>query len=105
MVADSSFWVGSPRLRRDIGGYTPVVVTADDIRALVESDLADPQLILEQGRVQVISGKNLDDDPSAIVIGTRAEIYEAHQVADPPHDDQLETIAALFDTRASELGA
>ena len=79
------------------------MVTADDIRALVHSDLDDPQLILLRGRVQVVSGADATDD-SALVIGTLAEIQRDHGVGTAPHDNQLATIAALLDTRVTELG-
>jgi hypothetical protein len=80
------------------------VVTADDIRALVHSDLDDPQLILLRGEVQVVSGADVIDGGSALVIGTLAEIQQTHGLGTAPDQSQLQTIAALFDTRVTELG-
>jgi hypothetical protein len=80
------------------------MVTADDIRAQVHSDLDDPQLILLRGEVQVASGADVIDGGSALVIGTPAEIQQTHDVGAAPDPAQLETIAALFDTRVTELG-
>lgn len=80
------------------------MVTADDIRDLVHSDLDDPQLILVRGRVQVASSADVIDGGSALVIGTLAEIQQTYDVGTAPDPSLLEIIAALFDTRVSELG-
>jgi hypothetical protein len=81
------------------------MVTASHVKELLGSPLDDPHLVLETGGVFVQSGTDVEKDPSSLVIASARELRDTHDLADPPADEVLETIAALLDDRVSKLGA
>ncbi|MGU3292613.1 hypothetical protein [Williamsia sp. M5A3_1d] len=81
-----------------------MTVSVEDVRALLAGDVADAHLILEEGRVSVISGDAVAEDPSALVVATAREILDSRGRGELPGDDQLRTLAAQLDSRIATLG-
>lgn len=81
-----------------------MTVSADDVRRLLDAD-DDSVLVLIEGRTEVLSPTELDDDEhrGALEIITRADLVERIGTADPG-DHELTEQAATLDATISELG-
>jgi hypothetical protein len=76
-------------------------VHGQDLRRLLDSDLADPVLVLQEGRVEVVPGD--ERDRSGLEIVSRTEfVGRAGRTAFS--DEELERQAAQLSTAVDELG-
>ncbi|MCC8243799.1 hypothetical protein [Saccharothrix luteola] len=82
-----------------------MTVKASDLRELLMSDLPDPNLVLIEGRLQVIPVDDLDADSfrGAMLLLSRTELL-ARGVDETSSDDDLERQAATISTAVNELG-
>ncbi|MFD1145743.1 hypothetical protein [Saccharothrix hoggarensis] len=82
-----------------------MTVKARDLRALLESDVADPNLVLIEGRLEVVPVDDLDTDRlrGAMLLVSRAELL-GRGVDEQSSDDDLERQAAAISTAVNELG-
>ena len=82
-----------------------MTVKASDLRVLLTSDLPDPNLVLIEGRLEVIQVDDLDTDRyrGAMLLLSRAELL-ARGVDETSPDDVLERQAATISTAVNELG-
>ncbi|GAB2972189.1 hypothetical protein [Saccharothrix stipae] len=82
-----------------------MTVKARDLRALLTSDLPDPNLVLIEGRLEVVQVDDLDADHfrGAMLLLSRAELL-ARGVDENSPDQELERQAAAVSTAVNELG-
>ncbi|MER5262824.1 hypothetical protein ABTZ99_12220 [Actinosynnema sp. NPDC002837] len=82
-----------------------MTVKASDLRELLTSDLPDPNLVLIEGRLEVIPVDDLDADRfrGAMLLLSRAELL-GRGVDETSSDDDLERQAATISTAVNELG-
>ncbi|WP_367131424.1 hypothetical protein [Saccharothrix sp. HUAS TT1] len=82
-----------------------MTVEASDLRELLTSDLPDPNLVLVEGRLEVVKVDDLDTDDyrGAMLLLSRAELL-ARGVDETSTDDELERQAAAVSTAVNELG-
>ena len=82
-----------------------MTVKASDLRELLTSDLPDPNLVLIEGRLEVVQVDDLDTDPlrGAMLLLSRAELL-ARGVDENSPDDELERQASAVSTAVNELG-
>ena len=82
-----------------------MTVEASDLRALLASDLPDPNLVLVEGRVAVVKVDDLDTDEfrGAMLLLSRAELL-SRGVDETSSDEELERQAAAVSTAVNELG-
>ncbi|XVS65791.1 hypothetical protein ACQPYE_06965 [Actinosynnema sp. CA-299493] len=82
-----------------------MTVKASDLRELLTSDLPDPNLVLIEGRLEVIKVDDLDADRyrGAMLLVSKAELLGRGVDEDSP-DGELERQAAAISTAVSELG-
>ncbi|MFJ6674445.1 hypothetical protein ACIQMJ_25355 [Actinosynnema sp. NPDC091369] len=82
-----------------------MTVKASDLRELLTSDLPDPNLVLIEGRLEVIQVDDLDTDDfrGAMLLLSRAELLARGVDEDSP-DTELERQAATISTAVNELG-
>ncbi|MEU4740832.1 hypothetical protein AB0G02_10235 [Actinosynnema sp. NPDC023658] len=82
-----------------------MTVKASDLRELLTSDLPDPNLVLVEGRLEVVQVDDLDTDPfrGAMLLVSRAELL-SRGVDENSSDDELERQAAAVSTAVNELG-
>ncbi|MCE6993566.1 hypothetical protein LZG04_01905 [Saccharothrix sp. S26] len=82
-----------------------MTVKASDLRGLLTSDLPDPNLVLIEGRIEVVTVDDLDTDPfrGAMLLLSRTELL-ARGVDEDSSDDELERQAATISTAVNELG-
>lgn len=82
-----------------------MTVKASDLRDLLMSELPDPNLVLIEGRLEVIQVDDLDTDRfrGALLLLSRAELL-ARGVDETSPDDTLERQAATISTAVNELG-
>jgi hypothetical protein len=82
-----------------------MTVKASDLRELLTSDLPDPNLVLIEGRLEVVQVDDLDTDRfrGAMLLVSRAELL-ARGVDETSSDDELERQAATVSTAVDELG-
>ncbi len=82
-----------------------MTVTPQHVRALLDSALDHPHLILEEGEVRVVSAESADDFRAGLTIASAAEVRSDLGDTDSPDDQSVATIAAILDQRVAELGA
>ncbi|MEV8439401.1 hypothetical protein AB0425_18655 [Actinosynnema sp. NPDC051121] len=82
-----------------------MTVKARDLRALLTSDLPDPNLVLIEGRLEVVQEDDLDTDRlrGAMLLLSRDELLARGVDEDSP-DGELERQAATISTAVDELG-
>jgi hypothetical protein len=82
-----------------------MTVKARDLRALLTSDLPDPNLVLVEGRLEVVQVDDLDTDRfrGAMLLLSRDELL-ARGVDEESPDAELERQAATISTAVDELG-
>jgi hypothetical protein len=76
-------------------------VHGQDLRRLLDSDLADPVLVLQEGRAEVVPGDGRDR--SGLEIVSRAE-FVGRAGRTTFSDEDLERQAARLSTAVDELG-
>ncbi|ONI85653.1 hypothetical protein ALI22I_28205 [Saccharothrix sp. ALI-22-I] len=82
-----------------------MTVKARHLRELLDSDLPDPNLVLIEGRLEVIPVDDLDTDRfrGALLLVSRSELL-ARGVDEDSSDEDLERQAATISTAVNELG-
>ncbi|MEU4444434.1 hypothetical protein AB0K14_11675 [Actinosynnema sp. NPDC050801] len=82
-----------------------MTVKARDLRELLTSDLPDPNLVLIEGRLEIVQVDDLDTDRfrGAMLLLSRAELL-ARGVDENSPDQELERQAAAVSTAVDELG-
>ncbi|GAB3220488.1 hypothetical protein [Mycolicibacterium hippocampi] len=82
-----------------------MTISTDDVRRLLDAD-DDSVLVLIEGRVEVITGGEIDDEKhrGALEVISRAALLERTGGTDLS-DHELTEQAAALDTEVSELGA
>ncbi len=82
-----------------------MTVKASDLRELLTSDLPDPNLVLIEGRLEVVQVDDLDTDRfrGAMLLLSRAELL-GRGVDENSPDAELERQAATISTAVNELG-
>jgi hypothetical protein len=78
-----------------------VNIDADLLRALFDSDLPDPQLVLVEGRAEVAPGSAPEDQ--GLVVATRRDLLEQFG-GTPPSGKALDDLAANLQTSVDTLG-
>jgi hypothetical protein len=78
-----------------------VIITADRVRALFESDLPDPQLVVVEGRAEVVPGSAPEDQ--GLVVATRRELLE-QLGGTPPVGKALDDLAQSLQVSVDTLG-
>jgi len=78
-----------------------VTITADHLRALFDSDLPDPQLVVVEGRAEVVGGSAPQDQ--GLVVATRQELLE-QLGGTPPSGRALDDLARNLQTSVDTLG-
>jgi hypothetical protein len=81
-----------------------MTITSEDVRRLLESD-ADTVLVVIEGRTEVISAADVDDEPhrGALQVISRADLL-ARLGSEAPSDREVEEQAGALDMAVSELG-
>ncbi|WP_158840933.1 hypothetical protein [Saccharothrix deserti] len=82
-----------------------MTVKARDLRELLTSDVPDPNLVLIEGRLEVVPVDDLDADRlrGALLLLSRSELL-ARGVDEDSSDEELERQAAAISTAVNELG-
>jgi hypothetical protein len=78
-----------------------VNIDADVLRALFDSDLPDPQLVLVEGRVEVVPGSAPDEQ--GLLVATRRDLLEQFG-GTPPSGGELDDLAANLQASVDTLG-
>jgi hypothetical protein len=83
-----------------------MTVKASHLRELLGSQLPDPNLVLIEGRLEVVPVDLLDADHyrGALLLLSRSELL-ARGVDETSPDDELERQAATISTAVNDLGA
>ena len=83
-------------------GYPEVVIiTADRLRALFDSDLPDPQLVVVEGQARVVAPGAAEDQ--GLVVASRRELLD-QLGGTPPSGKALDDLAAALESAVSNLG-
>jgi hypothetical protein len=117
MVPNSTWWkwgrnppennigvaeVGPPGVAgHRVGSPSAVIITADRVRALFDSDLPDPQLVVVEGRAEVVPGSAPEDQ--GLVVATRRELLEQFG-GTPPAGKALDDLAQSLQVSIDTLG-
>ena len=75
-------------------------ITPDVLRSLFDSDLTDPQLVIVEGRADVVPGSAQDQ---GLVVATRQELLD-RLGGTPPSGRALDELAASLQTSVDTLG-
>ncbi|RAV13483.1 hypothetical protein DQP55_09870 [Mycolicibacterium sp. GF69] len=80
------------------------MISADDVRGLLQSGEKDAVLVVVEGRVEVIGASRLGsaDYRGALEVVTRDDLVR--RIGDDPSEREIDEQAAQFDTAVSELG-
>lgn len=80
------------------------MISAQDVRALLESEEKNAVLVVIEGRVEVIGAGRLAsaDYRGALEVVARDDLVQ--RIGDSPSDREIEEQAAQLDTAVSELG-
>lgn len=83
-----------------------MTVKARDLRELLSSQLPDPNLVLIEGRLEVVPVDDLDADRyrGALLLLSRSELL-GRGVDETSSDEELERQAATISTAVNDLGA
>jgi hypothetical protein len=77
-----------------------VLITADRLRELFDSDLPDPQLVVVEGRARVAAATSGDE---GLVVATRRELLD-QLGGTPPTGQRLDELAASLESAVDTLG-
>ncbi len=82
-----------------------MIVGADDVRRLLESDADGATLVIQEGRAQVVAAVDLESDAhrGALWVTTRDELL-GHTGRAELSQAELEEYAAKLDTGPAQLG-
>jgi hypothetical protein len=80
------------------------MISADDVRRLLQSDEKDAILVVIEGRAEVIGAGRLASPEyrGALEVVTRDDLVQ--RVGETPSDHEISEQAAQLDTAVSELG-
>lgn len=80
------------------------MISADDLRTLLQSEERNAVLVVVEGRVDVISAGRLasDDYRGALEVVSREDLV--NRIGETPSDREIDEQAAQLDTAVSELG-
>jgi hypothetical protein len=78
-----------------------IEITPARVRALFESDLPDPQLVVVEGQAEVVSGVAPEDQ--GLVVATRRQLLD-QLGGTPPSGRALDDLAASQQTSLDMLG-
>jgi hypothetical protein len=79
------------------------VITADDVRRLLDSDEVEPVLVLADGAISVVASAAIDSD--AVVVADRGLILrELPGLAADPGEFALVELASRLNVEITELG-
>lgn len=80
------------------------MISAEDVRGLLQSDQKDPVLVVIEGRVEVIGAGRLGsaDYRGALEVVSRDDLVR--RIGEDPSDREIDEQAAQLDTAVSELG-
>jgi hypothetical protein len=81
-----------------------MTISTDDVRRLLQSDVANSVLVLVEGRTEVIAASGLASEQyrGALEVVFRDDLVK--RLGDAPSEHDLAEQAALLDTAISELG-
>jgi hypothetical protein len=79
-----------------------MIITADRLRELFDSELPDPQLAVVEGQARVVSGTT--DEDQGLVVASRSDLLDQHG-GTAPSGEVLEQLAVTLDTTVGTLGA
>ncbi|MFC4004694.1 hypothetical protein ACFS2C_24575 [Prauserella oleivorans] len=80
-------------------------ITADHVRALLESELSEPNLVVLEGRVSVLDASDLGSQryAGALVVASREDLHG--RLGDrEPSERELTELAAGLEAGVSNLG-
>jgi hypothetical protein len=83
------------------------VITADDVRALLSSDAAEPVLVMTQGSFAVIASSELENGAyeGAVLVADRGQLLrEVPELSRKPDQFALEELASRLTVQITELG-
>ena len=80
-----------------------MLITADRLRELFDSELPDPQLAVVEGQARVVPGTT-DEDQGLVVVASRSDLLDQHG-GTAPSGEVLEQLAVTLDTTVGTLGA
>ncbi|MGX6512525.1 hypothetical protein [Rhodococcus sp. SJ-2] len=79
-------------------------LTADDLRNLLDSTLADPALVLDEGRFRVVGAEDMTERHRAFVVLTQKQLRD-ELPSDQEYDETaLELRASSLDSTIANLG-
>jgi hypothetical protein len=78
-----------------------MAITADRLRELFDSDLPDPQLVVVEGRAEVVPGSAPEDQ--GLVVATRRELLDRFG-GTAPAGRALDDLASSLQTSVDTLG-
>ncbi len=80
------------------------MISADDVRTLLQSEEKNAVLVVVEGRVDVIGAGRLasDDYRGALEVVSREDLVQ--RIGEAPSDREIEEQAAQLDTAVTELG-
>ncbi|WP_199439897.1 hypothetical protein [Umezawaea beigongshangensis] len=83
-----------------------MAISAEDLRALIDSGVPDPTLVLVEGGVRTVRADDLDTDSyrGSLVLISRDELLDRLDGRSDASDAELEIIAATVSTGAETLG-
>ncbi|MCU1626801.1 MAG: hypothetical protein JWP64_1750 [Pseudonocardia sp.] len=79
-----------------------MLITADRLRELFDSELPDPQLAVVEGQARVVPGTTNEDQ--GLVVASRSDLLDQHG-GTAPSGEVLEQLAVTLDTTVGTLGA
>ncbi|HEV7469697.1 MAG TPA: hypothetical protein VGO23_07915 [Pseudonocardia sp.] len=79
-----------------------MLITADRLRELFDSELPDPQLAVVEGQARVVPGTT--DEDQGLVVASRSDLLDQHG-GTAPSGEVLEQLAVTLDTTVGTLGA
>jgi hypothetical protein len=85
----------------DPGYPQGVTITAAHLTQLFDSDLPDPQLVVEAGEARVVAGPS--GDQQGFVVASRAELLEENG-GSAPSGEALDQLAARLETAVTGMG-
>jgi hypothetical protein len=79
-----------------------MIITADRLRELFDSELPDPQLAVVEGEARVVPGTT--DEDQGLVVASRSDLLDQHG-GTAPSGEALERLAVTLETSIDTLGA
>jgi hypothetical protein len=78
-----------------------MIITADRLRELFDSELPDPQLAVVEGEARVVPGTAEDQ---GLFVASRSDLLDQHG-GTAPSGEALERLAVTLETTVDTLGA